>query len=383
MPGLEALPDAVELVRVPGRNMAAAQVKDADALLVRSVTRVDQALLAGSRVRFVGSATIGTDHLDLHWLKQAGIAPHHAPGCNAMAVAEYVLQSVLHWLLDQARRPEEVRVGLLGAGNVGARVGWLLDALGFEVLFSDPPREQAGERAPVGEWAEAGELLDCDVISLHVPLTDDGPWRTRHWLDQTGLARLRAGQLLINTCRGPVIDNQALEHRLQQEPALRVVLDVWEAEPLVPPSLFQRVAQGTPHIAGYSVEGKVRGTYCVLNALARHAGWSWSAPSLAGQERTLAGNVDSLADLLALLRQAYIPERDHRSLSEALNSDDAAREFDRLRRQYPPRHELGGGRVDQVSPGFQSTLSRLGVGWGRETASGDPAARWLRESCAR
>ena len=383
MPGLEQLPDDVQLLRLPGRQLGPAQVADADALLVRSVTRVDRALLAGSTVSFVGSATIGTDHLDLHWLQSAGIRTAWAPGCNAMAVAEYVLQAVLAWLLERGETPVGLTVGLLGAGNVGARVGWLLEALGCQVRFSDPPREQAGEAAPVGQWASVDELLGSRVLSLHVPLVTGGPWATAGFIDRQRLARFGPDQLLINTCRGAVVDNQALLARLQAAGPPQVVLDVWENEPRILAPLCRRVRLATPHIAGYTVQGKRRGTAMVLAALAEAAGRGWRLPWPSGPQRQLHSRVLTAADLLALLRSEYQPERDGQALAASLAAADPGLAFDGLRREYPERHELGGSSVAAVSDDLAAVLRRLGVGWGREPASSDPAAQWLAGSCSR
>ena len=383
MPGLACLAGHASVTRVSGRGITPELLREADALLVRSVTRVDQSLLAGSSVRFVGSATIGTDHLDRHWLAQAGIEVAWAPGCNAMAVAEYVLQSVLAWLLERGEVPTGVTVGLVGAGNVGARVGWLLEALGCQVRFCDPPRQAGGEAPPVGQWSGLDELLDSKVVSLHVPLTAEGPWATAALFDSQRLARLDQNQLLVNTCRGAVVDNAALIQRLAQPAAPAVVLDVWENEPTISASLCRRVRVGTPHIAGYSVEGKLRGTAMVLDALAAFSGGRWTVPWPAGSGAQLADSVTDTAGLLALLRGAYRPETDHSALLASLDTEDAGAAFDQLRRHYPARHELGGNTVGTVADDLATVVRRLGIGWGTVPASFDPAAQWLTESCSR
>jgi erythronate-4-phosphate dehydrogenase len=360
MPSLNLFAGLGNVITRPGRAITAADLAAADVLLVRSVTRVNAGLLAGTPVRFVGSATIGTDHIDAAWLQQSGIAFAHAPGCNAMAVAEYALQSVLDWLIASGRALAGLRVGVLGCGNVGARVAGLFRALGVEVLCCDPPRAQRGEQV-AGGWRSLREVLDCDVVTLHVPLSDDGECPTRHLVGAAELARLGPDRLLINTCRGPVIDNQAL---LDIAPAAlpALVLDVWEHEPRVPEALFRRVRYGTPHIAGYSVEGRRRGTEMVYAALQQWCGRPDIVPEVQPPEALWSSPVLDLADVLALLASRYRLADDHAALAGSLAETDAAAAFDRLRKQYPPRHELAGTRVTAaVTAEFLPLLSALGV----------------------
>lgn len=377
MPALTLLSACGVVQTVPGRPLPREALATAQVLLVRSVTRVDEALLADTPVRFVGSATIGTDHVDLDYLARAGIRFAHAPGCNAMAVAEYVLQTVLAWALDNDRPLDRLRIGLVGLGNVGGRVASLLEAVGCEVIASDPPLAEADVRTaiPLGTLEQ---VLACDVISLHVPLARGGAHPTLHLLDAARLGRLTPSQLLINTCRGPVIDNTALLARLEAGQGPVTVLDVWEQEPQVPPALLAAVWRGSPHIAGYSVEGKVRGTWMLYQALCQWLGVraEQPMPQLA-PERIWRPPVASAADVLALLRTAYRPEDDHRLLREAMGLPpeggsqekgalltDATRgaNFDRLRKTYRVRHETAGLRVTgAVAPVWQTVLNRLGV----------------------
>src|SRR5690606_2847192 len=188
------------------------------------------------------------------------------PGCNATAVAEYVLQAMLHWAVGRGQLLAGCRVAVVGVGNVGSRLAALLAALGCQVLPFDPPRQRAGEVLP-WPWADWAAVMQADVISLHVPLVDTGEDATCHLLDAAALEQLGEHQLLVNTCRGPVIDNDALERRLAAPQPPSAVLDVWEQEPLVPMALLQRVLLGSPHVAGYSLEGKLRGSAQVLAAL--------------------------------------------------------------------------------------------------------------------
>jgi erythronate-4-phosphate dehydrogenase len=364
MPNLELFAQLGQVTRLPGRDISRQQLAEIDVLLVRSVTQVSAQLLAGTPVRFVGSATIGTDHIDLPWLAQSGIHFAHAPGCNAMAVAEYVLQAVLGWLLENGREAADISIGVMGCGNVGSQVAALFSAMGTQVRCCDPPRQQRGELA-AEEWHSFQQVLQCDVVSLHVPLSLDGPDQTFHLLGAEQLAGMSSQQLLLNTCRGAVIDNQAL----LKVPAAKLpelVLDVWEGEPQVPAALFERVRCGTPHIAGYSVEGKLRGSWMVYDALAHW--FSQSAPQSAPQPQAswYDGNIETLADVLALLQSRYAMLADHQRLEASLVAAQPAQEFDQLRKHYPARHELAGTVVrGSVAARWQALLSTLGV-----TASG-------------
>nr|WP_297400650.1 4-phosphoerythronate dehydrogenase PdxB [uncultured Marinobacter sp.] len=346
--------DIGNIRRVPGRTMTAADVQDADVLLVRSVTRVNRELLEGSRVRFVGTATIGTDHIDIGWLAQAGITFMAAPGCNASSVAEYLL-SVLslhaeHRGLDDWSR---LSVGIVGVGNVGGELARKLDRLGFRVRLCDPPRE---EREESGEQAFVSlqEAMACDVVTLHTPLTPrDQRHGTFHMLGGQELAAMGAGQLLVNTGRGEVIDTQALQARLDQANAPRVALDVWEQEPRINPDLLDKVWLGTPHIAGYSLEGKVQGTEMVYQALCRFLGLP--ARKKAGQflpepalsKLCFTSAADEQGAICTALRACYDPRTDDARLRLAMggSADDRAAAFDRLRRDYPVRRECSSLKV--------------------------------------
>ncbi|MBM7334317.1 MAG: 4-phosphoerythronate dehydrogenase [Alcanivorax sp.] len=359
MPALECFERRGTVTRVNGRTLTRDALADAEVLLVRSVTRVDRALLEGTPVRFVGSATIGTDHVDRAALDALGIAFAHAPGCNARAVAEYVLQALLLACQRQGRALHESRVGVVGLGNVGGRVAAWLNALGATVIGCDPPLARSGARAPV-PLTGLDAVLDADLITLHVPLTLDGEDATRHLLDAERLALLGPEQTLISTCRGAVIDNRALARRLAAGQGPLTLLDVWENEPRPDPALLERVWLGSPHVAGYSVEGKWRGTAMLHDAWCRWAGEAapGATPPVSG--KTLDAPVHDEADLLALLRRAYRLHEDDRRLREALAGDDPGVAFDALRKHYPPRHELLYWRHQgEVAAPFKPLVGRL------------------------
>ncbi|MDX1802721.1 MAG: 4-phosphoerythronate dehydrogenase [Alcanivorax sp.] len=359
MPGLEAFAHHGQLTTVDGRKLSRQQLGNAEVLLVRSVSRVDQALLQGSRVRFVGSATIGTDHVDLDYLQEAGIHFAHAPGCNARAVSEYVLQAVLTLCQHQGRPARGARVAVVGLGNVGARVADWLSALGMTVQVCDPPLQDAGYQGP---WPlhSLDALLDADVITLHVPLTRDGPHPTRHLLNAERLARLGPQQMLINTCRGPVVDNDALLDRLLAGRGPATVLDVWEREPQVSSALLEKVVRGSPHIAGYSLEGKLAGTAMLYQAFCQWQGLECASTRGGGEPPPLMQPVNGESDILALVQYAYRLQDDHQRLTASLRESNPAAAFDALRKHYPLRHELHHWRHQgAVAAPWQPLVSRL------------------------
>ena len=334
------------LTRLPGRLIDATSVADADVLLVRSVTRVSADMLAGTRVRFVGTCTIGTDHLDLPGLAAAGIEVASAPGCNAQGVVEYVLSCLLTLAERSGCAWQDRVVGIVGVGEVGGRLAATLQALGMHTVLCDPLRAERGEPG----FVALDELIQrSDVISCHVPLTTQGLHATRHLFNESRLASLQPGTWLINSSRGPVIDNAALCRLLAVRRDLLVALDVWEHEPLVDPQLAGRCALATPHIAGYSLDGKLRGTAQIYQALcrflqlpARHS-LDQLAPRSGAGEWQVEGGAPADWALTRALRLVYDVRDDDARLRAMLNaaqSDQASRVgFDRLRKDYPLRRE--------------------------------------------
>lgn len=349
--------------RLPGRAIDRAALQDAELLLVRSVTPLDRAVLQGSAVRFVGTCTIGTDHLDLAYFQEAGIAWASAPGCNARGVVDYVLGSVLTLAEDQGVDLAQRTYGVIGAGQVGGRLVKVLRGLGWRVLVCDPPR-QAAEG---GEFVSLEQILDeCDVLSLHTPLTSTGAYPTQHLLDARRLAQLKPGSWLINASRGAVVDNAALLEVLERRNDLHAVLDVWEGEPQVNTALAARCRLATPHIAGYSLDGKWRGTAQIYQAFCAHLG---QAPALRLEdllpapwlsELSLAAEADPAWALATLCRAVYDPRRDDADFRRSLLGDASARRagFDALRKHYPVRREIDGLQV-RVLPGEAPALRQL------------------------
>ena len=336
-----------EIRRVPGRSLDRATVEQADVLLVRSVSNVNRALLEGSNVRFVGTCTIGTDHLDLDYFKQAGIQWSSAPGCNARGVVDYVLGSLQTLAEIEGADLNKRTYGIVGAGEVGGRLVKVLKGLGWNVLVCDPPRQIAED----GDYVSLAQIVEqSDVISLHTPLTKSGNGSTWHLFDRQRLEQLKPGTWLINASRGPVVDNAALREVLTRRDDLQAVLDVWEGEPQVDRELADLCVLATPHIAGYSLDGKQRGTAQIYQALCDFLGHSpevkladlLPSPWLAKVE--LSADSDPAWALGMLCRGVYDPRRDdadfRRSLSGTVQEQKLA--FDGLRKNYPIRREIEG-----------------------------------------
>ncbi|MTH46388.1 4-phosphoerythronate dehydrogenase PdxB [Intestinirhabdus alba] len=328
-----------EVKAVSGRPIPVAELDDADALMVRSVTKVNASLLDGKAVKFVGTATAGTDHVDDGWLRQAGIGFSAAPGCNAIAVVEYVLSALLMLAERDGFALRERTVGIVGVGNVGGRLQARLEALGIRTLLCDPPRAARGEE---GDFRPLEALVrEADILTFHTPLFKDGPYKTLHLADEALIRRLKPGAILINASRGPVVDNQALLARLNAGQALSVVLDVWEGEPGLDVALLERVDIGTPHIAGYSLEGKARGTTQVFEAYSAFLGREQRValdtllPAPEFGRITLHGPLDQ-PTLKRLAHLVYDVRRDDAPLRRVAAVPG---EFDALRKNYPERRE--------------------------------------------
>ncbi|PYC15758.1 4-phosphoerythronate dehydrogenase PdxB [Pseudomonas jessenii] len=357
-----------EIRRVPGRSIDRATVEQADVLLVRSVTNVNRALLEGSKVRFVGTCTIGTDHLDLEYFNEAGITWSSAPGCNARGVVDYVLGSLMTLAEIEGVDLTQRTYGVVGAGEVGGRLIKVLKGLGWNVKVCDPPR-QAAEG---GDYVSLEQIIEqCDVISLHTPLTRSGDGATWHLFDQQRLQQLKPGAWLINAARGPVVDNAALRKVLLEREDLQAVLDVWEAEPEVDVALAELCVLATPHIAGYSLDGKQRGTAQIYQAYCEFIGQPSSiqlsdllpAPWLS--QVTLHGDSDPAWALAMLCRGVYDPRRDDADFRRSLvgNVEEQRAAFDVLRKQYPVRREIEGlkVRIEGASPELARIVAALGA----------------------
>jgi len=339
-----------EITRYPGREIGPDEVKTADVLLVRSVTSVDKDLLQNSSVEFVGSATIGTDHVDQAYLDAAGIAFAHAPASNADSVADYVVAALLRLAQRRGVSLEGQTMGIVGCGNIGGRLARRLPALGLTVLKNDPPRAEAADGTH--DFVSLDTVLDrADIVTCHVPITMEGPHATYRLLGEEELRRLGAGAWVINTSRGRVVDNDALLAALREEQIGGAVLDVWEGEPTPIPALVEAVDITTPHIAGYAYDGKVRGTSMLYEAFCDHFGVEpvWSADAVLAPDSADALRCQAPDSRLPrtdwldhLARQAYDLQADDTRMRGYLDtpSEERGDYFRHLRATYPTRREM-------------------------------------------
>jgi len=349
-----------QLESFSGRNLTVQQVSDADVLLVRSITQVNEALLKDNKnLSFVGTATIGMDHIDQNYLTKRNISFHSAPGCNAISVAEYVISSLVilaeRYLLDLTK----LSVGIIGGGNTGTRLSEKLSALGIQHKICDPLLEQS--TTDNREFVSLDEALQCDVISLHVPKIIEGDYPTYHLIDETRLKLLRQDQILISACRGEVIDNQALLTMKKAGHSVKLVLDVWEGEPKVLTSLIDFTEIATPHIAGYSLEGKSRGTEMLYQALCEKLGIlpSVQLSHLLPKTNIFEIKITKKTDpslIHKLIKIVYDVRRDDRIFRQKLASEG----FDNLRKNYPVRREFSSVTVSILPNICNDVAHRLG-----------------------
>lgn len=343
---------------VEGRRLDRAALGDAEVLLVRSVTRVDEALLAGGRLRWLGSATAGVDHVDRAAVARRGIVFAHAPGVNARAVAEYVLAALLQLAGGDPRALRGRRLAVIGYGHTGRRTAALAAALGLEVRVCDPPLAAAGGADRPLEPLPA--VLDgADAVSLHVSLVRSGPHPSENLVDAAFLERLRPGAWLINTSRGAVVDEAALAAALAAG-RLTAALDVWRGEPAIDPGLLARVRLATPHIAGYSCEGRWGATWHLHRALCAWLGRTpyWSPPWPETPLLDLRGLGETEALAVAVARACPLEPFD-RALREAAARSALAETFDALRRDHPPRREFAAWRC-RAEGGAAALLAAAG-----------------------
>jgi erythronate-4-phosphate dehydrogenase len=327
---------------VDGRKITNQHLKNVDVLIVRSITNVNSNLLDGTKVKFVGTATIGSDHIDLNYLKKNNIRFADAKGCNADSVAEYVFTALFKIAADENIRLNKKSIGIVGIGNIGSRVVRIAEALGMLVLKNDPPLERKG----IGKkYVSLDEILQADIITMHVPLKKGGRDNTVHLLNKDNLDQIRNGTIIINTSRGIVINNDAL-YNITRSKKLYNILDVWENEPGVNIDLLNITKIGTAHIAGYSLEGKVNGTVMIYNALCSFAGiqpsWKPELPEVENKEFVLDDSKNDELKLYNLLKTVYDFASDDRRMRNMIKVklEERGNYFDLLRKEYPIRREF-------------------------------------------
>lgn len=321
---IESLAD--EVVYLPGKAFTPEIVKDADALITRTRTRCDRHLLAGSKVKFIGTATIGFDHIDTAYCHEAGITWSNCPGCNAGAVEQYIHSVLLLLQQEKGIALKGACLGIVGVGHVGSRIGQLAERLGMRVLLNDPPRADRGEKGFVDLRTLAHE---CDIISFHTPLEREGKYRTFHLADEGFFRLLEKQPYIINTSRGEVIETSSILNALSAGKISGAILDVWENEPNINLELLNKVFIGTPHIAGYSADGKANATRMVLESFCRFFGKEMNFSIVPSEEPHLPYDRDENIRQL----QMYNPHIDCGTLRAHPEA------FEQLRSEYHLRKE--------------------------------------------
>lgn len=315
------LDNVAEVSYLAPDEINAAAMRDADALVTRTRTRCDASLLDGSKCRFIATATIGTDHIDLDYCRSHGITVKNAPGCNAPAVAQYVFAVIAKLRgLDTG-----FTLGVVGAGHVGSIIVDWAKGMGIKTLVCDPPRADAEGKDGFTDIEEIARK--CDVITFHTPMTRDGKYPTFHLLDRNLVDKMERKPLIINSARGPVTDTQALLYGLHSGKIGCAAIDCWENEPGISPELLDLAAVATPHIAGYSREGKIRATRMSLDSLTSYLG----LPKVEMAEKVPEGAATGVT--LASVASSYNPLDD----TEALKSSPES--FEKLRNTYNYRDE--------------------------------------------
>ncbi len=328
-----------EVVYLPGKETTPEVVRDADALITRTRTICDEKLLKDSSVKVIATATIGYDHIDTRWCEQNGIIWRNAPGCNSWSVKQYISSVLVSLARMRSLRLEGMTLGVVGVGNVGSKVAVAASALGMKVLLNDPPRER---REGGAAFVSLDEILEkSDIITLHVPLSREGEDATWHLFDEERIGRMKRSQILINSSRGPVVDNAALKKALQARSIAGGVLDVWEGEPDLDPELVFSLDISTPHIAGYSADGKANGTSASVRTVSQVLGLpltDWSPEDIPSPSVPLEFSIDAAGKSRGeVLSEAVLYTYDVMGDSDSLRAGLAS--FEKLRGDYPVRRE--------------------------------------------
>jgi erythronate-4-phosphate dehydrogenase len=352
-----------EVVYLPGDKIKKTQLKDANALLTRSITLCNSELLEGTSVKLITSATIGDDHIDKEYCQRNNIKWTTAQGCNANAVVQY-FTSALHSVCDKAGFVlMDMTIGIIGVGNIGSKVANVCRALGMKVLLNDPPRERIEEKRNFTDL----EIIhkEADIITFHVPLTYGGMDKTFHLLDHDFVNKVSKPVILINTSRGPVADSEALKYGKEQGKISDLILDVWEGEPHIDTELLELVAIGTPHIAGYSIEGKAKATEMVIQSVSEF----FDLPLKNRKPETDLKNIDLNIDLKGLNEQQSLQKVFH-AVYDIRKDDEQLREnpidFERIRGNYVFRRENTGYSLKLKNTNIETERILIELGFGIE-----------------
>jgi erythronate-4-phosphate dehydrogenase len=350
---------------VDGRSIEHRMIKDCDVLLVRSVTNIDELLLKNSNVSFVGSATSGINHIDVDYLNKSNIHFSHALGSNARSVAEYVLSSLLVTAELNEFILTDKTVGIIGFGQVGSRLKQFMDVLGVKCLLNDPPRAEYDSDV---NYVELEQVLEADIITLHVPLTTDGKYPTNNFINKQVFDELKSDVIFVNTARGEVVDENALLEFKDKNPQSTLILDVWRNEPKINADLIKRAFIATPHIAGYSYDGKLKATNMLLNSLSLYINNDSINSGISSAEYEKLFIEDDIMHLAIM--QSYDVRSDAVALKNINDVVEAERAnyFDSLRKNYPVRREFTNKLIQTKSIDSRTRHQLQQMGFQVETA---------------
>ncbi len=364
-----------EVHTLSGRDIKNNIIADADILLVRSITPVFADLLKGSKVRFVATATIGFDHVDVDYLRRNSIGFASAPGSNANSAAEYVIAAILEIAQKHNITLEGKSIGVVGVGNVGSKVAKKCKALGMEVLLNDPPLYRQTDDP---KYLPLQDLYNCDFLTFHTPLTFDGIDKTFHLADEDFFKSLKKGCIFINASRGAVTDSNALEESINTKRLKAIALDVWENEPNIDVKLLEKVDLGSPHIAGYSLDGKIAGLIMIYNSVCEYFGLKSEhdiSDFLPEPEVKKIETKDESQNEQAIIHntvsKVYSIKRDDENLRQVRKepSQNVGKFFDQLRKNYPVRREFQNTKV--IVKDINSSLAKKLHGIGFKVVTSD------------
>ncbi len=328
-----------EIIYLPGSEISRKDLMDTDALITRTITHCNEDLLKDTPVQFIGSATIGYDHIDTDWCNKENIYWTNAPGCNATSVVQYIASALVNLAKKENFLLKEKTLGIIGVGHVGSKVAKLAENLGMRVLLNDPPR---AEKEGNADFVSLDRIKnESDIITVHVSLNKEGKYKTRHLLNDDFFNSLNKKTYLINSSRGAVVHTKAIKQALQKGQLSGGILDVWENEPAIDKELLEQVIFGTPHIAGYSTEGKANGTSMIVRALSKHFHLGlddWFPEKLLTHDNMLlALDCSGLSEeeiIFELINKTYDIKEDDRRLRNSIHT------FEKQRADYPVRREF-------------------------------------------
>ncbi len=349
----------------PGREINNNLLKDADVLLVRSVTKVNEQLLKNTPIKCVLTATTGIDHVDTEYLKSNNIYFNSADGSNTISVVEYTIIAILDIVVNQIRKEiSKIKIAVVGYGKIGSRVFDILNTIGFNVIKIDPPlQKQTLDKS----FSNFNDAYNCDIVTFHVPLTYNIVDSTYHYINEFILSNFNNETFLINTSRGEIFDNTALLNYLTQNSNLSLILDVWENEPDINLNLLNKVYIGTPHIAGYSLDAKIKGTKIIYEHFCNYfnleQNWQPNIPKVLNNKLILNNwnEQNLLNDLLIFLNRIYFLREDYFRLKKYQTNENIAKHFDFLRKNYINRREFSNYtiKLGYSNPKLSNILKKL------------------------